>query len=259
VDDTLPGGSLECTISYTAPFDRCDREDGYATARAAFERRGAEMMDTSRYDVSGLIEAQYQPGSRGRVLRNLLGITSKREMDEAEAREQRRALEEILSVYTSDHRFMAADICRMHKIWLRGIYEWAGRYRQVNLSKGAFPFAMAGRIPDLMEGFEKGALQQFTPCLFATQAEVVHALAVVHTELVLIHPFREGNGRLARMLTIVMAAQAGLPPLDFGHLKGRKKQEYFRAVQAGMDYDYAPMEEILTGVIESTLRRRSQP
>ena len=45
------------------------------------------MTETGRYDVSGLIEAQYQKGSRGRVLRNLLGISGKRVMDEAEARE----------------------------------------------------------------------------------------------------------------------------------------------------------------------------
>jgi cell filamentation protein len=217
------------------------------------------MTENGRYDVSGLVEAQYQPDSRGRVLRNLLGITSKRKMDEAEARDQKRALENILSVYTLDHRFKAADICWMHKIWLGGIYQWAGLYRQVNLSKGAFPFAAAGRIPDLMDGFEKGPLRRFTPCRFATQPEVVHALAVVHTELVLIHPFREGTGRMTRMVAIVMAAQAGLPPLDFGHLKGRKKQEYFRAVRTGMDYNYAPMEEIFTGVIERTLRRRGQP
>ena len=88
---------------------------------------------------------------------------------------------------------------------------------------------------------------------------MVHALAVVHTELFLIHPFREGNGRVARMLAIVMAAQAGLSPLDFGHLKGIKKQAYFKAVQSGMDYNYGPMEEIFTGVVEKTLRWSARP
>jgi hypothetical protein len=58
------------------------------------------MTKTDRYDVSDLIEAQYQTSSRGRVLRNLLGIAGKRIMDETEAREQKRALKDILSVYS---------------------------------------------------------------------------------------------------------------------------------------------------------------
>jgi len=40
MDDTLPGGPRERTITYTAPFDRCNREADYATAWAAFEKRG---------------------------------------------------------------------------------------------------------------------------------------------------------------------------------------------------------------------------
>jgi cell filamentation protein len=219
------------------------------------DEKEAEMAKNGRYSVSGLIEAQYQPGSRNRVLRNLLSITRKRVMDETEAREQKRALKELLSIYTPEHRFKAADICRMHRIWLDGIYEWAGRYRRVNLSKGAFPFAPAARIPELMIDFENGPLKRFTPCLFDTHSEVAYALAVVHAELVLIHPFREGNGRIGRMLAILMGAQAGLPPLDFGYVEGRKKQEYFYAVQAGMDEDYQPMEKIFTGVIKRTLRQ----
>ncbi len=39
-DDTMPGGPRERTITYTAPFDRCDREADYATAWAAFDKRG---------------------------------------------------------------------------------------------------------------------------------------------------------------------------------------------------------------------------
>lgn len=40
VDDTLPGGPMERTITYEAPFDRCDRVEDYKTAWAFFEREG---------------------------------------------------------------------------------------------------------------------------------------------------------------------------------------------------------------------------
>jgi hypothetical protein len=39
-DDTLPGGPRERTITYTAPFDKCNREADYAAAWTAFEKRG---------------------------------------------------------------------------------------------------------------------------------------------------------------------------------------------------------------------------
>jgi len=209
-----------------------------------------------RYDVSGLVEAQFEPGSRRRVLKNLLGIKRKHEMDRLEGIEQLRALRELIKIYGKNHRFTAADICRVHKIWLGNIYPWAGKYRRVNLTKGNFTFAAASQVARLMEELEKGPLREFTPCRFDTIEKTVKALAVVHTELVLIHPFRDGNGRVARLLATLMALQAGLPPLDFGNIKGRKRQEYFRAVQAGLDRDYKPMEDVFSGVIRRTLRKR---
>lgn len=42
-------------------------------------------MNISHYDTEQLAEAQFEPGSRGRVLKNILGIRSKRAMDEMEA------------------------------------------------------------------------------------------------------------------------------------------------------------------------------
>ena len=39
IDDTLPDGPVEHQIEYHAPFDRCDREQDYRTAWAAFVRR----------------------------------------------------------------------------------------------------------------------------------------------------------------------------------------------------------------------------
>ena len=212
------------------------------------------MKKGGHYDASSLIEAQFEPGSHGRVLKNLLGIKSKREMDQIEAQEQLRTLEELVRIYDQTHRITAADVRRIHKIWLGSIYAWAGNYRQVNLSKGDFPFAAANQIPRLMIEFEKGPLRAYTPCRFTEMNEIARTIAVVHTELLLIHPFREGNGRVARLLAVLMALQAGLPPLDFGNIKGRKRQEYFRAVQAGLDQDYKPMEKVFSAVIRRTRR-----
>jgi cell filamentation protein len=74
------------------------------------------MRRKDRYDTADLDESQFEPGSCRRVLKNLLGITSKREMDRMEGREQVRVLEELAGLYNRDHRFTAADICRMHRL-----------------------------------------------------------------------------------------------------------------------------------------------
>lgn len=153
------------------------------------------------------------------------------------------------------HCFTAADICEFHKVWLGDIYTWAGKYRQVNVSKDGFAFAAARYIPKLMQELEKGVLRKYTPCIFNTDDEIVTSLAIVHTELMLVHPFREGNGRVGRLLVVLMAFQAGLPGLDFSGIRGKKRQEYFSAVQAGMGQNYEPMKRIFSGVLLRTRRK----
>jgi cell filamentation protein len=63
--------------------------------------------------------------------------------------------------------------------------------------------------------------------------------------LILIHPFREGNGRLSRLLADVMAVQAGREPLDYSHWDANKVA-YFAAIQRGMSRDYVPMGELVS-------------
>ena len=100
---------------------------------------------------------------------------------------------------------------------------------------------------------ERDVLQRNTPCNFKDRADIIRALAETHAELVLIHPFREGNGRVARILSTLMALQAGLPLLDFGWIAGEKKEAYFAAVQAGLDRNYKPMERLFAEIIERSL------
>lgn len=58
----------------------------------------------------------------------------------------------------------------------------------------------------------------------------------------LIHPFRDGNGRLARVLAPLMALQAGLRLLDFSLMAGTGKTAYIAAIQAGLDKRYLDLD-----------------
>lgn len=207
---------------------------------------------SNRYQASGP-EAEFQPGSRGRVLRNALGITRVRDMQLLETQALALAQDTVLESFDATHRFTAADICQLHTYWLDGIYAWAGQYRQVNIGKGGFQFANAALIASLMRALERDALARLTPC-HGDDATVARALAEVHAELILIHPFREGNGRLARILAVLMAMQAGLPALDFSPMLGRGKLRYIGAIHAAVGRDYAPMTEVFERVIARSRR-----
>jgi len=209
---------------------------------------------TNRYAAHGS-GSEFEPGSRGRVMRNLRRIKSVREMEQHESEALLATTHRLIDTVRADQRFNERDIRDVHKDWLGGTYEWAGEYRRINVAKGNFMFAAAGRVPQLMRAFALGPLRELTPCSFTDIDEQSHALAVVHTELVLIHPFRDGNGRCARLLSVLMGLQAGLPVLDFSGIRGEERRRYFLAAQGGLDRNYRPMTQIFRRVIERTLRQ----
>jgi cell filamentation protein len=150
-------------------------------------------------------------------------------------------------------------LCRMHRDWLGDIYDWAGRYRTVELAKGGFRWPPAFRVAQNMGAFEKGVLARCTPCRPGPLPEVARCLAEVHAELLLIHPFREGNGRLARWLSDVMAFQAGLPGPNYGFVdRGARKRrvDYLEAVKKGYMQDYEPLTAFFVEAFERRLRGR---
>lgn len=212
----------------------------------------------SRYVIAQSLESQNEPGSRGRVLRNRLGIRSKREMDKAEHDALVAAQAEYLKSIDSRTRFTSKLLCQMHRDWLGDIYEWAGHYRSVELQKGDFAWPPAYRVAPNMDELEKRLLATHTPCAGSLE-QVALMMAQVHAELLLIHPFREGNGRLARWLADLMSLQAGLPaPLySFGGRGGKDRRiEYLDAVRQGYARRYEPLARYFLEALERRLRNR---
>lgn len=120
----------------------------------------------------------------------------------------------------------------------------AGEVRSVNMSKGGFLFAAANLLPGLLRNYEEKVLSQSTPCMGMSRETLVSVIARTHVEFIVIHPFREGNGRLSRLLADVMVVQAGFHSLDYS-VWDAAKEDYFAAIQQGGPNDYTGMEALV--------------
>ncbi|WP_395118797.1 Fic/DOC family protein [Rhodanobacter sp. FW102-FHT14D06] len=202
---------------------------------------------SNRYEA-GEAQGSYEPGSDDRVLRNKLGVTDPDEMDEVELQLLGQIYRAVLLEALPDRRLYVADLKTWHRRWLGNVYDWAGMERSVNMGKGDFHFAAATQVPRLLTVFEHDCLARFTPCHDIDDASLIEAIAMTHVELILIHPFREGNGRLSRLLADVMVVQAGRGPLDYSAWEA-DKAAYFGAIRAGMANDYRPMQRLVEAAL----------
>jgi len=80
------------------------------------------MNSEGRYSTSGLIEGQFEPGSNGQVLKNLLGITTQVEMERIETELLFELTDQLLDECDLNKRFTAEDLLQMHRRWLGSVY-----------------------------------------------------------------------------------------------------------------------------------------
>lgn len=199
-------------------------------------------------------DENFEPGSNNQVLHNLLAIKDVAAIEQLEEQELLRFSAESIDIYNETHQFLSNDICNLHAMWLVDIYPFAGKYRTVMMSKNGFPFASPAHIPKLMFELESKYLKKYTPCQGLSDEELVEALAVVHVELIIIHPFREGNGRVSRLLANLMALQADRDVIDYSlidrtiHPEGYNK--YIAAIQEGFCGDYRKIKDVFSELLK---------
>jgi cell filamentation protein len=213
----------------------------------------------SRYERSLGVEGQYQPGSGKRVLLNKRGIRSKRLIERQEFDLLLTTQTSYLSRVTDQTVFTAALIKQMHRDWLSTLYEWAGNYRTVEMAKGEFHWPPAIRVAQNMATIEADTLRKYTPCKGKDLIALGGAIAHVQADLLFVHPFREGNGRLTRWGCDLMALQAGLPAVDYnftGRGAARFRQHYLQCIVAGYGGNYEPLARFVVEGLTRALARR---
>lgn len=89
-------------------------------------------------------------------------------------------------------------LCEIHRYLFADIYDFAGKLRKVNISKGNFRFASVLYLETALQNIEKMPMETFD--------EIIDK----YVEMNIAHPFREGNGRSMRIwLDLMLKAKLG--------------------------------------------------
>jgi len=183
------------------------------------------------------------PNREGEILPNKLGLKDKKSIEKEEYRGFLRAELKFESELDSIRSFDWQLISSIHKIALGYLYEFAGKIRQVNMSKGGFLFPAAKFLPEAIKTFEKDFLKTI-PEEITDELHLIQVLAPLHAEFLFIHPFRDGNGRTARLVVNLIALKHGFESFNFDPIKKDRMDEYIYCVQSAADKNYQPMIEL---------------
>lgn len=180
------------------------------------------------------------PDSQEEILPNLLGLSTLEEIGLAEFEGFLSAEIILTEQLNPTTRFDIHYLKNIHTLALKHLYSFAGNYHSVNISKGGFLFASARFLAETMETFNNELLLNL-PNNYSSRDQLMEDIAKVHGELLFIHPFREGNGRTARVLANLMARKQGYSSLKFETVGKKEFDVYVSAVQKSAGKDYSQM------------------
>ena len=89
-------------------------------------------------------------------------------------------------------------LCEIHRYLFEGLYDFAGKIRQLNISKGGFRFANAMFLHSIL------------PVIDQMPENTFEEIVAKYVEMNIAHPFMEGNGRATRIwLDLILKKRLG--------------------------------------------------
>lgn len=107
-------------------------------------------------------------------------------------------------------------LCRIHEYLFQDIYEFAGKIREKNISKGNFRFASSLYLNDILQKIDNMPEDTFDKIIEK------------YVEMNIAHPFREGNGRSTRIWLDMILKKNLNKVIDWSKVH---KEEYLLAME----------------------------
>jgi Fic-DOC domain mobile mystery protein B len=142
------------------------------------------------------------------------------------------------SQLTMDRLLTTKHLMAIHKRMFDRVWKWAGKFRHSNKSIG-IPW---WEVPTQLQSLCQDTLAQLQD-ISATRWSNDEIAVRFHHRLVLIHPFPNGNGRHARLVTEKLLTILGESECTWGrsslHEDGQAREQYVASLRAADNHDYS--------------------
>ena len=152
------------------------------------------------------------------LLKNKLGLNNEIELAKEEERITKLKAIELFETGKLEEFEVGTfqGLSQIHKYLFEDIYEFAGKIRTENISKGNFRFASSMYLEDALKNIDKMPQSNFD--------EIIEK----YIEMNIAHPFREGNGRTTRIwLDMILKKELGRV-IDWSKID---KEDYLLAME----------------------------
>ena len=137
--------------------------------------------------------------------------------------------------------FSLKHLCSIHKQLFKDVYDWAGKIRTVDISKGTI-FCLVQFIEMNFDNLYRQLKEENFLADITDKKQMAYRLAYYLGELNMIHPFREGNGRTQRIYIEQLCLNNGRFEIDFTEAT---KDEMVNASIYSAKVDNTLLEELI--------------
>ena len=152
------------------------------------------------------------------ILKNKLGIENQVELNKVEEKISKQKAKQLFDTGEINNIPVGtfAGLCKIYAALFKEIYDFAGKMRNVNISKGNFRFAPIMYLEHALKYIDNMPENTFN--------EIIEK----YVEMNVAHPFREGNGRVIRIWLDLILKKNLKKVIDWNKID---KAEYLSAMQ----------------------------
>lgn len=172
-----------------------------------------------------------------------------------------RAQRYILLLNTVKEKVTTEIICKVHQEGFGFIFpDWAGKLRTVNVRVGSYEPPHYSQVRELVNSLCQDLnerLKHLPSSKYEERflTEVTSLLAWFQHRFVWIHPFKDYNGRVARLLTNLLALNLNLPIISIKAETGKDRERYIKALKSADNYDYSELERLIADALKESLEK----